>query len=213
MRSSTRAAALATAGIAVAIAATITVIALQNQQPATDPGTGAVVDTGPRILAEGSTGITLVEFADFECPSCAAFAPILKELRAEFAGEITFAFRHFPLPQHAHAVEAAIAAEAAGRQDLFVEMQDALFTSQQQWAGSDDPSDTFRGLAEQIGLDLTQYDADILDPSLRETVEADAAAGAAAGVRSTPTFFLDGEPVPLQEYSDLRDALVAATAD
>lgn len=214
MKTSTRAAVLATAGIVVAIAATVTVIALQNPAPASDPATmptSDLVDDSTHLLAEADTGVVLVEFADFQCPGCAAFHPYVEQLQTEFAGQVTFAFRHFPLPQHAHAVDAAIAAEAAGRQGLFIEMHDALFTSQAQWAELADASSFFRQLAGEVGLDLEQYDDDITDAALLRKVEADADAGVEAGVRSTPSFFLDGVPLQLESYDDLRDALVAAT--
>ena len=216
MKTSTRAAVLASAALVVALAATVAVIALQNPAPSSDPATTPIsnlVGDSTHLLAEADTGVVLVEFADFQCPSCAAFHPYLEQLHTEFAGEVTFAFRHFPLPQHAHAIDAAVAAEAAARQGLFAEMHDALFSTQAQWAELADASGFFRQLAGETGLDLERYDTDITDAELLRTVEADADAGIEAGVRSTPSFFLDGVPLQLQSYDDLRDALVAATSD
>ncbi|TXK18895.1 thioredoxin domain-containing protein [Homoserinibacter sp. GY 40078] len=210
---STRAVVIVTAVLLVAIAAVIIAL-VATRTPASSPASAPVDDTSligdaPLFLAEGES-LVLVEFGDYQCPSCQALAPAVASLETEFPDQVTVVYRHFPLPQHAHAIDAALAAEAAAAQGRFVEMHEALYASQAEWSELDDAAPAFRAIAEQLGLDLDRYDADVADPDTRARVEADAAAGDAAGVSSTPTFFLEGEKLELQKITDLRDAVAAA---
>src|SRR3989344_9671208 len=74
--------------------------------------------------------VYLVEFSDFQCPACAAFAPTVQEIIEKHKDKLLVSYRHFPLDQHPYAVEAAIAAEAAAQQGKFWGMADLLFTNQ-----------------------------------------------------------------------------------
>src|SRR5947209_17279648 len=83
------------------------------------------------ILGPETAAVTLVEYGDYECPYCGLAHPIVKELLRRLRDQLRFAYRHFPLTQvHPHAVHAAPAAEAAGRQGKFWEMHDTLFENQ-----------------------------------------------------------------------------------
>src|SRR5580704_72720 len=106
----------------VAANGNVTAIALNNPVTSADWTIGS--STAP---------VTLVEYADFQCPACAAFHPIVKQLLAEDGSKIYFAYRYFPLPQHANAIVADEAAEAAGMQGKFWDMSDLLFTNQLDW--------------------------------------------------------------------------------
>ena len=212
-RSNARFAILVT--LAVLTVGAIIVAGLLATRPGpTAPEAGvSLVTPDTQLPAEGSSGVELVEFGDFECPACATFEPYLDELRERYAGELTIAFRHFPLPQHTHAIDAALAAEAAGLQGRFAEMHDLLYATQGEWSGADDAAALFRGYAERLGLDLAAYDTAVADAGTRAAVDADAEAGAALGVNSTPTFYLDGKRLELTRYTDLADAVEAALAD
>lgn len=95
-------------------------------------------------------------------------------------------------------MNAAMAAEAAGRQGKFTEMYSKLFQTQTQWAErQDDQSTVLRSVAESLGLDMRQYDKDIADPTLRIRVMKDQTDGVQLGVAGTPTFFLNGEKLTL----------------
>lgn len=74
--------------------------------------------------------VYLVEFSDFQCPACKAFSPVVEEILKKYGDRILFAYRHFPLPQHAYAVDAALAFEAAHEQGKGWEMSDYLFLNQ-----------------------------------------------------------------------------------
>ena len=122
-------------------------------------------------------------YGDYECPFCAAVEVRLHGL------ELRVAFRHFPVPSsHPRAKAAACAAEAAGLQDAFWPMHDALFADQ---GRLEDPHLWAR--AERLGLDLARFDADRRSAAVAERVRADFRGGVRAGVATTPTLFVDGE--------------------
>ena len=128
----------------------------------------------------------VIVYGDYECPYCAALELQLHEL------PIRVAFRHFPVRgSHPRAFAAASAAEAAGLQDAFWPMHDALFADQ---ARLEDPHLWAR--AERLGLDLGRFDADRRAPEVAARIAADFRAGVRAGVPTTPTMFVDGERHP-----------------
>ena len=176
------------------------------------PAAAEVVREDSHVLGEPGTGdVTLVEFLDFECEACGAVFPFIESLREQYAGEVTFVARYFPIPSHKNALNAAIAAEAAARQGKFEEMYVMLFETQTQWAEQQESkADVFRQYAEELGLDLDQYDADVADPTTAERVLSDQNDGTALGVSGTPTIFLNGELLELQSADDLTSAIDAA---
>jgi protein-disulfide isomerase len=132
-------------------------------------------------------GRQLVVYGDFECPHTAAAA---REIQRLFARGAAFevVFRHFPLTDiHPHALAAAQAAEAAGRQDRFWEMHDLLFRNQRRL----EPGDLARH-AERIGLDRVRFEADVADPATVARIGRDVASGIASGLDGTPSLFIDG---------------------
>ncbi len=132
--------------------------------------------------------LTVVEYLDFECPFCARATGMWKDIRDHFGDRIRYVVRHLPLDDvHPHARGAAIAAEAAARQDRFWEMHDVLFANQ-----SALEADDLRRYAEQIGLDLERFDADCADEATARLVEKHVRSARASGARGTPTFFVDG---------------------
>lgn len=138
--------------------------------------------------------VTLVEYLDLECEACAAYYPIVKQLKAEHGEDVQFVVRYFPLPGHKNGRLAAYAAEAASRQGKFWDMHDLLYERQREWGErpAADPS-IFEEYARQLGLDMEQYAADVSSDSVRERVERDISSGMKLGVTGTPTFFLNGE--------------------
>jgi len=131
--------------------------------------------------------ITVLEFGDLECPYCRAAAPALRQLVDTSEGRVRLVWRHFPLFEvHPYALSAALAAEAAGVEGRFWEMHDELMSHQDRLAEPD-----LRRAAEALGLDpaaVAGDDAQVHAPA----VSADYAAGIEAGVRGTPTVFVDG---------------------
>lgn len=159
---------------------------------------GSVQEVSPteHITTEGSTGVRLVEYGDFQCPSCAQYYPIFKELKQKYDGEVTFQFRHLPLMEiHQNALVSARAAEAAGMQGKFWEMHDLLFENQNNWSASPNPSPIFEGYAEELGLDVEKFKEDMRSDESNRLVQADRREAQQKGYNSTPTFELDGEKV------------------
>lgn len=132
--------------------------------------------------------MTLVEYADFECPYCAAARTAIGFLRRHLDDELRFVFRHFPVRElHPHAEEAAIAAEAAFEQGRFWEMHDLLFKRQDALERQD-----LERYASELGLDLSAF---VLALGLRsglDQVQDDLASGRDSGVNATPKFFVNG---------------------
>ncbi|AXB42193.1 DsbA family protein [Amycolatopsis albispora] len=155
-------------------------------------------------LIEAPDGkVTLVEFLDYQCPACASYyRNITSKIEQDYAGRITFVTRNFPLEMHPLAVPAAEAAEAAALQGKYREMYHALYDNFQQWAVSPDGQNVnsdaaaakalFSGYAEQLGLDMAKYEADLGSPQVRAAIEQGRADGQQAGVTSTPTLFVNG---------------------
>lgn len=196
--------------ILLGIAAIVYALAQRGEQPA--DRSGETVASTSHVLDDGGPdAVVLVEFLDFECPPCGAFHPIVDDLRETYDGEITYVVRHFPLPIHVNATPAALAAEAAAQQDRFEDMYDRLFETQGQWVGAErETPEVFRSLAEELGLDMAEYDAAIADPTTLTRIEQDKTEGAALGVQSTPSFFLDGELLELTAWGDLEAAIEKA---
>jgi protein-disulfide isomerase len=148
--------------------------------------------------------VTVVEFADFQCPYCGRVVPTLREVDAERPDEVRWVFKHLPLSMHPRALPASIAAECAHEQDRFWPMYDTLYSHQN--ALSDSALESY---AEAAGVQLEAWRT-CLDSDRPEQVIADDRKQAAdAAVRATPTFFVNGKPLvgalPLADFVDAVD--------
>ncbi|WP_300641993.1 thioredoxin domain-containing protein [Nocardioides sp.] len=213
------------AAVALGVLVTIAVVAMLlvvqsrgNDQPALvatgSPEESMLVREDSRILGEeGSSGVTVVEFLDFECEACAAAYPAVEQLREEYAGEVTFVARYFPLPGHFNAERAARAVESAARQGELEAMYQRMYETQSEWGEAQVPhDDLFRSFAEEIGLDMEQYDADYASDEVADRVQRDVDDGLELGVQGTPTFYVDGQPLQPRTYEDFTSAIDAALA-
>lgn len=153
---------------------------------------------------------TLIEYSDLQCPACAAYFPVVKEIAKTYGKDLAIVYRHFPLAQHKNALSAAKAAEAAGKQGKFWEMHDLLFPRQNDWANLPDPTETFTKYAQELSLDIVSFKRDINDPVLLKKINDDRASGLVAGVQATPTFFLNGEALTVRNDVELKNALAKA---
>jgi protein-disulfide isomerase len=143
------------------------------------------------IRGDPEASITLEEFGDFECSSCAKLATFLDQLIKEYHPRVRLIFRNFPLPTHQFARDAALAAEAAGVQDRYWEMHDMLFREQAVWSSATDAGMLFDTYAETIGLDLNRFRKDVKSDIVRERIESDQARARSLGVKVAPTLFVD----------------------
>ena len=142
---------------------------------------------GPR-----NAPVTLEIYGDFQCPSCGLVSQGIDELQKQHEGKIGVVFHEFPLEMHRHAMEAALAAEAAAVQGKFWEMHDALYQNQPVWSEATTVNFLFESYAESIGRDVARFRADRMAPDVRARVLSDAAFGERRGVKATPTLFING---------------------
>ncbi|MEO7660335.1 MAG: thioredoxin domain-containing protein [Pyrinomonadaceae bacterium] len=157
--------------------------------------------TPPNMAGSATAAVTLEEFADFQCGSCAAAHPTMNEIKSLYGSRINFVFRNYPLaiPAHDKSYDAAVAAEAAGLQGKFWDMQNLLFNNQQAWTAAPTFKQIWKGYAEKIGLDVPKWENDMAGIQAKGRVDADIARGKAIGVSSTPTLYVNGRSIPFQE--------------
>ncbi len=159
-------------------------------------------------IASDSAKVTLIEFADFQCPACKSAHPILLRLEDEYSGRINFVFRHFPLPQHKNALPAALAAEAAGEQGKFWEYHGKLYENQSSWENEGNPKEIFLRHARELELDEAKFKASLEGKKYEGKINQDIADGTSLGVTSTPTFFIQDKKYPgMLPYEDFKSLL------
>jgi protein-disulfide isomerase len=158
--------------------------------------TPKVIDVAEAPMKGAASGkVTLVEFADYECPHCKRLQPVLRQILDEFKGDVKLYFKHYPLPQHTNARLAAEAAVAAQKQGKFWQYEDKL------WANQDNLSPAeMEKYAKESGLDVAKFRQDLDDKTTKERVQKDRVDGSTLGLSSTPTLYING-----REYTDARD--------
>jgi protein-disulfide isomerase len=171
----------------------------------------ATVDPG-RTRGPAAAPVTILEWSDFQCPFCKNAQDVLARLLAEYPDSLRLVFKDFPLRSHDRAVPAAVAARCAGAQGRFWEYHDLLFVAQPAFARDD-----LLGYARRLGLDVPAFTGCLDAGQFRDAVVADQREGREAGVRATPTFFINGRKIegalPIEEFRDaIRQALREAAA-
>lgn len=160
--------------------------------------------------------VTLVEYADFQCPACKSYHPVVKELLAAYPNDVKLLFKHFPLVSiHPNAQKAAHAVEAAGEQGKFFEFADLLYDKQGEWSGLGNPDNKFQDYAGSLNLDKAKFKEDYSKSEIADRVEEQRNEGITNGVNGTPAFFLNGEkienPGDLEGFKKLVDEALAKT--
>ncbi len=170
-----------------------------------------------RIRGDSSAKLWVIMVSDFQCPYCRqwhdeVFATVMRDYVA--TGKVRLAYLNFPLSIHPNAMPAAEAAMCASVQGKFWEMHDAIFRSQDQWAGLPDPNAKFDSLASSVGVEPASYKSCVESKATRPMILADEQRATTAGVRATPTFFIGSEEVegavPLPEFRAALDKALAA---
>jgi protein-disulfide isomerase len=148
-----------------------------------------VAEERDHIQGRADAPVTLLEYGDYECPYCGAAYPIVKQLQARMGERLAFVFRNFPITtSHPHAEQAAEAAEAAAAQGRFWEMHDHLYEHQSHLEDND-----LRRYADEVGLDVETFDAELAQHRHAARVHEDFMSGVRSGVNGTPTFYINGE--------------------
>jgi cyclophilin family peptidyl-prolyl cis-trans isomerase/protein-disulfide isomerase len=148
--------------------------------------------------------VTLIEYADFQCPGCAGVFPSVEKLKADYGDDLRVVFRHFPLLSiHDKAKITAEAAEAAGAQGKFWEMHDLLFERQSQWDAKPEAEmiELLVGYAEEAGVeDLEKFQAELENHAYADKVQAAYDAAVKSNLNSTPSFVVNGVDYPAQGF-------------
>lgn len=139
------------------------------------------------VQGKADAPYTLVEYADFQCPSCRMGFAAVRRVQKHFGDRLRFVYRHYPLPQHPLAEPAAESAEFAAANGRFWEMHDALFERQPELS-----EELFGELAEDLGLPAPALDEALEHGRFAPRVQADVESGDESGVRGTPTFYING---------------------
>lgn len=170
------------------------------------------VEAGNAPFAGGKDAkVTIVEFSDFQCPFCAKGADLLKQIKAKYGKSVKVAFKQFPLPFHNHAEQAAVASLCANEQspELFWKMHDEMFANQETAL---DP-EGLKKTAKKIGAKTDAFEKCMTENKYLSQVKADMEEGKKIGVKSTPTFYVNGQLVsgaqPLEVFAEIIDEELA----
>jgi protein-disulfide isomerase len=175
-------------------------------------GVPAPVTATDHILGPASAPVTLIEYEDFQCPACGLYYPIIERLMTEASTTVRLVFRHFPLSQHANALITAEASEAAAMQGKFWEMYRLIYSHQADWSDLPDAHATLVGYAQQIGLDIVKFKADLDSSAAKAAVVADQTEGEQIGIDQTPTFFVNGKAITNPQGYEAFKALIDSAA-
>lgn len=170
------------------------------------------ITSSDHVQGNADALITLVEYGDFQCPSCAAYNPLTKQLKQEFGDKLRFVFRHYPLTQiHEHAWAAAKASEAANKQGKFWEMYTMLFEKQADWSKTKDELAIFSEYAKILGLNVDTFKKDFASSDVENRVHIDQVTGDSLGVNGTPTFYVNGRLINLPgSYDAFKGVITGA---
>ena len=195
-------------GILVATIAIIGVAVFFFSKPTPPPKPIAreeLVDADSFTIGNATAATYLVEFSDFQCPACRAFAPVADEIVAKYADKLLFVYRHYPLSQHQYAKPAAMAAEAAGQQGKFWEMGKLLFANQDRFSTA-----PWASLADELKLDRVKFDASLNSEALKAKIDRDETTAIQLRLPGTPSFFLNGVLLDVASPNDLKVAVEEA---
>lgn len=180
-------------------------------QPANDQSG----NIGDHVFGKKDSKVVLIEYGDFQCPGCGSAYPNLKAVSDKYKGQMAFIFRNFPLTSiHPNARAAAAAAEAAGLQNKYWEMHDALYEGQSSWEnlGANERGDFFANYAQTLGLNVDTFKTDMASSRVNQKIEYDQAVAKKINVSATPTIYLNGRQVDEEIWKDqnkLDNAVIA----
>ena len=169
-----------------------------------------VPEDGDPAIGPADAPITIIEFSDFECPYCQRWhTEVFERIRNDYPDEVRIVFRDFPLKSiHPNAVPAAEASNCALEQEAFWEYSEALFSGEHVLS-----DDSYLAIAEELELDVAAFEECYTSRRYADEVEADYQYAGNLGVRSTPTFFLNGLPIvgaqPYEVFKEVIDKELA----
>jgi protein-disulfide isomerase len=174
--------------------------AVNLKAPVIEVGTGGRPEKGPK-----DAPITMVVFSDYECPFCRRAEETVEKVLKDYQGKIRYVFRDYPLPFHAKARPAAVAANCAHAQGKYWEYNEKLFTGEL-------TPDGFKKIATDLSLDAKKFD-ECMAKNDQKSIDQDLADGAAVGVNGTPAFFINGRMLsgaqPYEAFKTIIDEEIA----
>ena len=160
--------------------------------------------SGLPIKGPENAPVTIAAFNDYQWPYCARLVPLLQQVLEKYPDDVKLVFKNFPLAMHKSAKKGAIAALAANAQGKFWEFHDKLFENHR--ALNDEK---IQEIAEELGLNMEKFNTDMKDPDIQQLITKDMRNGQQAGVRGTPTVFVNGKRLKkrsLQNFQEMIDA-------
>ena len=189
-------------GIVALVGIAVVTVIMRGGSGASEPvDLGELADRELVELARGevygnpSAPITIMEFGDYQCPSCRIFAQTVKpqiDLAYIQSGQARLVFHDFPLPQFQHSFLAARAVRCGGEQGRYFEYHDAVFRTQNDWAVMQSVAGHFRDLAAELGLDTDAFASCLNSDKYADVVTANLTMGQMLGVAGTPAVFVHG---------------------
>ncbi|OFZ21305.1 MAG: hypothetical protein A2X94_07595 [Bdellovibrionales bacterium GWB1_55_8] len=165
------------------------------------------VDAGQAPFFGGKNAkVTIVEFSDFQCPFCGRAAETVNQLKKKYGNKIKVAFKHFPLPMHREARPASEASMCVNEQstDKFWKFHDLVFKNPEKLDTA-----SLEGYAKQSGADVKKFNECVQAKKYADYVQKDMEYGEKIGVKSTPTFFINGQivsgAVPIETFAEIID--------
>ena len=196
--------------VIILIIAGLIMIVNSPSTPSSESSNVAPVSAKDITNGENKAKVTLIEYSDFQCPACATYHPIVKQLLEEYKGKIYFVYRIFPLTNiHPNAKISSRAAYAAYKQNKFFEISDLLFGRQKDWSSASDPTGIFMDYARELKLDLKKFQTDLNSDEAKNYVNDSEKQALAEGINSTPTFIVNGvkikNPAGYEEFKKIID--------
>jgi protein-disulfide isomerase len=201
-------------GVALIILIVIGVLIATVTSPTTPTQNITIAPVSARDITTGNrkSKVTLIEYADFQCPACADYHPVVNQLLDAYKNSIFYVYRMFPLEQeHPNALISAQAAYAAYQQGAFFQYNDILFAKQNEWADLTDPTASFTGYAQSLKLDVNKFKADMSSSETQKYVKDSENEALNEGINSTPSFFINGKLIQNpNSYADFKKLIDAA---
>jgi len=172
----------------------------QSEEAATtaegSPSPSLQTTGGGHFRGPENARITLVEFGDYQCPSCKAFHPVVQELLPRYPQQVRLEFHHYPLISiHPNSMAASLAVEAAGEQGRYWEMHDLVFELQDEWSKDPNAEPAFLAMATRLGLNQNAFMQAMRSPQLQDRILQDVIRAREGQVEAVPTFFIDGKRI------------------
>ncbi len=156
-------------------------------------------------IGRADAKVSVIEFADLQCPACKAFDPIVTQVIADYIAKnasVKFTFKHFPLTAiHQNTLLAAVGSEAAAKQGKFWEYKKVVYEKQEDWASSLDAKDKIKSYLSAVGIDTTKWEKDLSDASLEDKVLSDLKEATSISLSGTPSFIINGVKVDASKLS------------